>query len=490
MSRRILARPRARHLVAGLVLAGCLVPIASASGAGTITCLQRMTGGTWSTYGQSLSGQQHQRAERVIGVGNVAGLAEAWRSDTTVVQSAPPIIAGGCVFLNTNSAIEARELRTGRLVWRSHGIDTGGTFAPTVVDGRVHLAIVKDGAARAVALDQRTGRQLWMSKPIWFGYPTGQQSSAIVYDGIQLVFTTGPDNDPQAKQGYALVDARTGRILHASLTLPKSDRDKGLVGGGVWGTPTVDTRTGYAYVGTSNPESKRGESRYDDSIIKLDLNRDHRTFGRIVATYKGTPDSVTGYDNPVCQTVGGDAYVNTGTYGGSPTCGQIDVDFGVGPTLWRNSKGRLMGAATQKSGVLHVFYGDTMKGAWSKQLFVTMSFLGGNIARIATDGRTLYVVANPGVLYAFDAETGATRWQVPLVSPIPMEGGDVVLANGILYFVGDGQAHAYDARDGSVLWDSPVIPGASIGSAGALAGHYYVANHYGTVVAYRLPGQH
>jgi outer membrane protein assembly factor BamB len=62
-----------------------------------------------------------------------------------------------------------------------------------------------------------------------------------------------------------------------------------------------------------------------------------------------------------------------------------------------------------------------------------------------------------------------------------------VLSNGVLYYVADGQAHAYDARDGSVLWDSPVIPGASIGSAGALAGHFYVANHYGTVVAYRLP---
>jgi outer membrane protein assembly factor BamB len=477
-----------RRVVAAVLVAGCLVPAGAASGGGRAACAQRVPGGDWATYGQSLLGQQRQDRERTIGVRNVGRLTEVWRSDTQVVQSAPPIVAGGCVFLNTNRTIEARDLRTGKLVWRSKGIDTGGTFAPTVVDGRVHLAVVVDGAPHAVALDQHTGRVLWISKPVYFGYPTGPQASAIVFDGIQLLFTTGPDNDTQAKQGYALIDAATGRILYKSLTVPKRDRDKGLVGGGVWGTPTVDARTRYAYVGTSNPESKRGESAYDDSIIKLDLDRDRKTFGRIVATYKGTPDSVTGYDNPVCQTVGGDAYVNTGTYGGSPTCGQIDVDFGVGPTLWRNSTGRLMGAATQKSGYLHVFYADTMKRAWSKQLFVTLSFLGGMIARIATDGRTLYVVANPGVLYAFDAETGETRWQVPLASPIPMEGGNVVLANGVLYYVGDGQAHAYDARYGSVLWDSPVIPGASIGSAGAVAGHHYVANHYGTVVGYRLPG--
>lgn len=481
----------ARRVVAALLLVGTLVPAVAARGAQSDTaqpgCSGDMPGGDWATYGQSLMGQQRQDGEQTIGTGNVDKLQEVWRDDVQVVQSAPPIVADGCVFLNTNKAIEARDLSTGKLVWRSKGIDTSGTFAPTVVDGRVHLAVDPDGRPRAVALDEHTGRMLWTSKPIFFGYPANQNSSAIVYDGIQVLFTTGPDNDPKAKQGYGLIDAATGKVLYKSLTVPKSDRKKGLVGGGVWGTPTVDPRTGYAYVGTSNPESKQGESDYDDSIIKLDLNRDRETFGRIVATYKGTPDSVTGYDNPVCQTVGGDAYVNTGTYGGSPTCGQIDVDFGIGPTLWRNSHGRLMGAATQKSGWLHVFYGDTMKSAWDKQMFVTLSFLGGNIARIATDGKTLYVVANPGVLYALDADTGATKWQVQLVSPIPMEGGNVVLANGVLYYVGDGQAHAYDARTGAVLWDSPVVPGASIGSAGAVAGHYYVANHYGTVIAYRLP---
>jgi polyvinyl alcohol dehydrogenase (cytochrome) len=476
-----------RRIVAAAVLAGSLVPAVAARGSNASSCTQDQPGGDWASYGQSLMGQQRQDAEKAISTSTVGDLAEVWRGPDKVVQSAPPIIAGGCVFLNTDSAIEALDLSTGKLVWKSKGINTGNTFAPTVVDGRVHLAIDTDAKPRAVALDQRTGRVLWTSKPIYFGYQANQNSSAIVYDGIQLLFTTGPDNDTKAQQGYGLIDAATGKILYKSLTLPESDRKKGLVGGGVWGTPTVDPKTGYAYVGTSNPESKQGESDYDDSIIKLDLNRGHKTFGHIVATYKGTPDSVTGYDNPVCQTVGGDVYYNTGTYGGSPTCGQIDVDFGVGPTLWRNSHGRLMGAATQKSGYLHVFYGDTMKEAWSKQLFPTLSFLGGMIARSATDGRTLYVVANPGILYAFNAETGDVRWQVPLVSPIPMEGGNVVLSNGVLFYVGDGQAHAYDAKDGSVLWDSSLVPGASIGSASALAGHVYVANQYGTLVAYRLP---
>ena len=81
-------------------------------------------------------------------------------------------------------------------------------------------------------------------------------------------------------------------------------------------------------------------------------------------------------------------------------------------------------AATQKSGYLHVIDATTMKPVWTKQLFVTLSFLGGNICRIATDGKTLYLSANPGVLYALDAETGATKWMSPL-GGTPMKGGNV-----------------------------------------------------------------
>ena len=474
-----------RRWVAAAAAVMCVASGTAALGAAKPGCTQRMPGGDWSTYGQSLMGQQRQDAERTISTKTVAGLTPAWTMEQPSAQSAPPIVAGGCVFLNTNGAIEARSLRTGQLVWRSQGVDTAGTFAPTVVAGRVHVGVSTGQEPRAAAFDQRTGRLLWLSEPISFGHPANQMSSAIVYKGIQVLFTTGPDNDPEAKQGYGLIDAATGKVLYKSLTVPKADRDKGLVGGGAWGTPTVDPKTGYAYVGTSNPESKQGESDYDNSILKLDLDRRRKTFGRIVATFKGTPDSVTGYDNPVCQTVGGQAYYNAGVYGGSPTCGQIDVDFGVGPTLWRNAAGRPMGAATQKSGFLHVFYADTMKSAWSRQLFVTLSFVGGNIARIATDGKTLYVVANPGVLYALDAATGATRWQL-LLGGVTPKGGNLVLANGIVYYVDDFRARGYDATNGSVLWESPVKPGSSIGSAAVVAGNHFVANHYGSITAYRL----
>ena len=443
-------------------------------------------GGDWATYGSDLHGTQRQDAEDTIGVDNVATLERAWSTGDTGYQSPPPIVAAGCVFINTNGHIDALDLETGELVWRSTGADTTDTFAVTVVDGRVHVGLDNGGEPKAAAFDVRDGSLLWVSDPIWFGYETTQQASAIVHDGIQVLFTTGPDFDPAARQGYGLVDARTGEILHAQTTIPEDDLAQGYAGGGVWGTPTVDPATDYLYVGTSNPESKTKEHAYDNAIIKLDLDRSRSTFGQIVGSFKGTPDSVTGYDNPVCQSLGDTVWVDAAVYGSSPTCGQLDVDFGTGPTLWRDGTGRLLGAATQKSGWLHVFDAETMTKVWDRQLFVTTSFLGGNFARIATDGETLYVAANPGVLYALDADDGTERWRARLTG-VPMKGGNVALANGVVYYVDEPALKAWDAATGVARFTSSPQPAASVGSGVAIAGHHVVANHYGTIAAYRLP---
>src|SRR4051794_18252240 len=442
-----------RRGLASLIVLMPIVGVVSAAGAtpGAARCLATASGGDWAAYGQDLHGSQYQRSEHVISPANVANLKQVWTSGALGLEygSAPPIVSGGCVFINTGGHVEARALATGALVWRSQGADTTGTYAVTVVNGRVHVGLNNNGHPEAAAFDVRNGRLLWKSSEIYFGYTTTQQSSAVVYDGVQVLFTTGPDNDPQAKEGYGLIDAATGRVLYKSTTIPTEQLKNGYAGGGVWGTATVDADSGYLYVGTSNPESKTKESAYDDSIIKMDVDRSRPTFGQIVATLKGDPDSVTGYDNPVCQTVGDQAWVNGGVYGASPSCGQTDIDIGVGPTLWRDAGGRLMGAVTQKSGTLHVFQADTMTRAWDKQLFASLGPVGGNICRIATDGKVLYVAANPGVLWALDATSGSVLWQAPLTPvPEPMMGGNVALANGVVYYVDSPAARAWDAKTG------------------------------------------
>jgi polyvinyl alcohol dehydrogenase (cytochrome) len=481
-------RWRSTRVAVAVALAVVASSVVTANAAAA-ACTERMPGGEWTSYGQDLMGQQRQDAETVIDPSNVGRLEQIWETPDTGYQSAPPIVSGGCVFINTGGRIVAYDLDTGAVVWESQGADTSGTFAVSVVNGRVHVALGM-GRPRAAAFDMRNGRLLWTSGEIWFGEDTNQLASAVVYDGLQVLFTTGPDFDPNARQGYGIIDAATGKVLYKRTTLTKDELGQGYNGGGVWGTPTVDPKTGYLYAGTSNPESKTKEHQYDNAVLKIDLNRKRKTFGQIVGSYKGTPDSYTGYDNPICQNLGDTAWVDLGVYGSSPTCGQLDVDFGNGPTLWRDRSGRTLGAAVQKSGVLHVFDATTMKPVWNKLMFPTMSWAGANLGRAATDGEMLYAVTNPGSVAAFDGDTGQQLWQTPVGRPTT--GGNAALANGVVYWVDGGNLNALDAKTGAVLLMRPsTIGGAalfgSIASSVAVAGNTVIANHAGIIAAYRIP---
>jgi polyvinyl alcohol dehydrogenase (cytochrome) len=369
----------------------------------------------------------------------------------------------------------------------------------SVVDGRVHAALQNGGKPIAAAWDVRDGSLLWKSEPIWFGEDANQLASAVVHEGIQVLFTTGPDFEPAARQGYGLIDAATGEILQKQTTLTEEELAQGYNGGGVWGTPNVDPTTDYLYAPTSNPESKTREHAWDDAVLKIDLARErdgaaNPNFGKVVGAYKGHPDTYTGYDNPVCQTVGEDLWVNAITYGSSPTCGQLDVDFGTSPTLWHDKNGHTYGALPQKSGEFHVFDADTMQGVWKEALFPTMANLNGGLGRAATDGETVYAVVNPGSVIAYDGDTGEKKWTAPVGMPIPQTGGNAVLANGIVYWVGGtgAQLTALDAETGTVLYNSPpayTTPGSPFGSLASsvvVAGNTVVANHAGYIAAYRL----
>lgn len=478
-----------RHRVLLVAVAGALaLPALPLATADTVAapCTEDMAGGDWARYGQDQLSQNRQQEETVIGPDTVHGLEQVWTIEGTGYQSAPPIVSGGCVFINDNGRIVAYDLDDGSMVWDADHTDTSGSFAVTVVDGRVHLGRRNGGKPRAAALDVSTGDLLWESEDIWFGYDGNQMASAVVHDGMQILFTTGPDFDPEARQGYAILDASTGETLVKRTTIPEEDLEDGYAGGGVWGTPAVDPVDDYLYVGTSNPESKTKEHAYDNAIIKLDLDPERETFGQIVDSYKGTPDSYTGYDNPVCQNLGGTAWINAFGYGSSPLCGQLDVDFGVGPSMWREDDGRLLGVAPQKSGYIHVFDAETMDEVWSRELFPTTSFLTGNLGRATIDDDgTIYIAATPGRIYAFDGDTGEELWHNQ-ISPVPLIGGNTVLSNDVLYWTGSA-VYALDPATGEVLWESlPHGGSGSITGGTAMAGGYLLANDGGDILAYQV----
>jgi len=481
---------RVRHTaVLTTLLVGATLLVSHAHAVAAAPCSDpNASGGEWATYGSDLLSSQRQDGEHDIAPSTVGQLQMQWTTGATSYQSTP-IVSGGCVFITNNGAIQALDIVTGAIVWEHVDDTLRGAFAVAVSDGRVHVAFPNGGAPRAAALDIADGHELWRSETITFGHRANLLASAIVYNGMQILFTTGPDYDSQARPGYAILDAATGATLHKQTTIPERDLDAGYAGGGAWATPSIDPMTRYAFVGTANPDSKTKEHRYDNAVIKIDLDRTRPTFGAIVDAFKGNTDAVieSAYHTPACQLTG-DMAPNLGPYGGAPTCGQTDVDFGDGPTLWRNGNGELMLAILQKSGMIHALYADTMEKAWEVQLGESsvLTATGGNFARSATDGRRVYVAANPGVLWALDAEDGHVVWATPLLFPI--QGGNVALANGVVYHVDTTTIRAWDAETGSPLWEGTSLQGCdNTPSAVTIARHHVLANCAGIITAYAMP---
>ncbi len=112
---------------------------------------------------------------------------------------------------------------------------------------------------------------------------------------------------------------------------------------------------------------------------------------------------------------------------GIGSCGDIDLDFGASPNLFRIGGRKLVGAG-QKSGVYHVFDAKTMKPVWT-QVVGPPSAVGGIVGSTAFDGGAVYgPVTVPGYLWSLSrarrarcagpprsatACTGATRSRSP-----------------------------------------------------------------------------
>lgn len=496
-----------------LVVAAALA-IAMAAPSGPALADKPCTGGTpasggeWARYGRDLAGTRNQPDETQISTDSVANLAFAWRSPASVVNAgnSTAVVAGNCVYVagTSTGTITALDIGTGALVWRAPSAPSypgkTSTFAVAVQDGRVYANVsegdgsqLPEAAPVAVALDADTGESIYESEPIQFGQPTTAVASAVVFGDRQLVVTNGGDGIPTARPGYALLDATTGETLHKQTTIPTRDLDRGYAGGGQWATPVVDVASGYAFNGTANPYSKKVEHRYDNAIIKIDVDPTRSTFGQVVDAYKGNVDQYfPGVDRqPLCDEFG-DQIGYHPCCNFSVTCVQFDIDFGASPTMWRNRDGELMVGDLQKSGVFHAVYADTMQHAWTALLSTVPPGTAGNADSAANDGERIYVVANPGILYALSPENGRILWAAPVGDGA--EYHPVSVANGVVYVIGNhGMLLAYSASNGTLQFASSVPVGASQVCV-PLAGGISIARNTvlvvcdGTLAAYRLKG--
>jgi outer membrane protein assembly factor BamB len=305
------------------------------------------------------------------------------------------------------------------------------------------------------------------------------------------------------------LDAKTGKKRWHFDTVPKDLWGNPGVnsGGGLWYPPAFDEKGGM-YFGTGNPapfpgapgapfgSSRPGPNLYTNSLIKMDAKT-----GKMDWYHQVTPHDLYDWDfqgPPILMEVGGrQAVVAAGKSGIV-----LAADRETGKVIWQRKVGTHNGH--DDDGLL------AMRGETSKIKLGTVypGTLGGVIAPMSTDGKTVFVpvVNGPqelisgiekqepgtssGEIVALDAATGKVKWSEELGTPAF---GATTVVNDLVFVTSyEGAVSAYTTDSGQVVWREKLPAGSNSGvmvdgdTLIAPAGVASSAGQVAKIVAFRL----
>lgn len=415
--------------------------------------------GEWPTYGADLSNTRSQPGETKIGRQNAGALTPAFVHRAPGVINTTPIVDGGCVFLASNgktvnqARVAALDAGDGKARWEldlvvgSPGFGGPSVSTPALAGDLLIVALNKKGAPFVVGLDRHTGEERWRTV-VDTQKNSGVNGSPVVFDGLVFLgFFGNADAQEHERGGFVLLDAATGELVKRTFVIDDADFLKGYAGAGIWSTPAVDTATGFAYAGTSNPHNAKMEHPRSNSILKIDLDRDRATFGEIVASYKGIHDTIVpgAQEQPVCEAKE-DVYY---AYSFSATCLAVDVDFGASPNLYRDTAGKLRVGELQKAGVYHIIDAGDMSQV-ARTPVGAGCFACSAASSAFANGKAFVAAGPPGEMVAVDGTSGLPGWVSPIASGFTYN--PVSVANGVVWTVDStGFLDAFDSSTGAPI---------------------------------------
>ena len=225
---------------------------------------------------------------------NVADLRPVWaysmRDNSRWVPT--PIVANGLMYVAEGSGrVVAFDVPSGEVAWihlRTYPDDLGLSQAYNRHRG---VSILEDtvfwGTADShlVALDARTGEQLWEVRTGDYTTGAGHNHPPLVADGKVIIGFTG--GDLNARGEVAAFETETGDLLWRTYTVPApgepgseswAESEMPPLGGATWGTFSYDPNLGLVYVGTGQPVPWAttlrgpGDALYTNSILALDID--------------------------------------------------------------------------------------------------------------------------------------------------------------------------------------------------------------------------
>jgi len=469
---------------------------------------------------------------------NVARLQPLWSMSTGVTSGhqAPPIVNGGVMFVATpQNQVLAIDARTGELLWRYRRTPPEDAIIAHRTSRGVALlgdkVFFAAGEAVLVALDAKTGREVWTAKVADNKAGYYMSLAPLVADGKVLVGTSGGE---WGVRGFvAAFDANTGKELWRTFTVPapgqpgsetwpKGDQWKNG-GGSIWVTANYDPQTNLAYWGTGNGgpwmgDLRPGDNLYTSSTLAIDVATgaikgyhqyhpndswdwdevsppilvDYQRNGK---TIKGLIDVARdGYlwflerTNGQINYVDGRPYVKQNVFKSlDPKTGRPDVDLarkpGTGkkvefcPSLWGGKNWPPI-AYSPKTRMIYIPANENLcekfevKGATKYVAGQRYTYEGDRGELLAAPGAD-----HIGEVQAWNVDTGKRVWTHNYATsqnwgPMLATGGGLVFTGG----TNDRKFHAFDASTGALLWEFPTSSGI-IGqpSTFMLDGKQYVA---------------
>lgn len=249
-----------------------------------------------------------------INTSNVSKLRPAFVFQTGIVESmeTAPIVVDGVMFVTTSyNHVYAINAVTGEQYWHyKHKIGPVSTYCcgpnnkgVAVSEGKLFMGTLD---AKLVALDAKTGKLLWETEIADPELGYSETMAPSVADGKVLIGTNGGE---YGVRGFVKAyDANSGKLVWTFHTIPEKGHEGvwaendatgrnmkrdiaaekaalaknggdfyKTLGGGVWMTPAVDTKTKTVFFVVGNPSpdlygaERPGDNLYTDSIVAVDL---------------------------------------------------------------------------------------------------------------------------------------------------------------------------------------------------------------------------
>jgi alcohol dehydrogenase (cytochrome c) len=451
---------------------------------------------------------------RQITTANVAQLRPVWSVMTGEgrVHEAAPVVNGGVMFVTTpNNQVIALDAKTGAVLWRYRRPRPQGAFV--LHDTNRGVALYADkvyfaaGEAVLVALDARTGREVWTTRVADNSAAYYLTLAPLVAGGRVMVGASGGEF---GVRGFvAAFDPDSGREIWktymvpapgepGSETWPKGDHWK-TGGAPVWVTGNYDPDTNLSYWGTGNGGPWTGDQRPGDNLyvastvaidvatgqirghfqynpneswdwdevsppILVDYSRGGRTIrGLINVARDGYLWFLERTSGPI-RFVEGKPYVTQNVFRGlDPVTGRPDVDPARKPAVGKRVEfcpGSHGGknwppiAYSPRTRMIYIPANNNLCGALEG---VPVSYEPGKSFAGAKGGGGF---AAPGAehvggeVQAWHVDTGQRTWTHRYPAS-PNWGSMLATAGGLVFSGGtnDRKIHAFDAATGRLLWE-------------------------------------